>query len=333
MGLAASQARFLGLTARKSNVEYKVQQINQQRTALSNEVLGLYSEYNRLDVPTPPSVNDYNTIVYSIPATYENYKISNFAKTADGYYDVSLTYGEETAEARPSTVKDTVIKAEKTGNNYTYLGIDIGTKSFYYKEGDDKSTITKITGDYDKYPGLNTIIESKELTGDTFYMYLMNDVAYYTSENSLNETSFNKDNRYYGSYTFYYQGVKTTEKTISAKAALTQAQNGNLNTIQIIECPDDEDLEGHTYNITTSKEEDQGAYQDAMNDYNYKKDLYEKEVQEINQKTETLQKEDRALELQLNELDTEQNAISTEMESVSKVIEDTIESVFKTFNG
>ena len=49
MGLAASQARFLGLTARKSNVEYQVQQINQQRVALSNEVMGLYQKYNSLD--------------------------------------------------------------------------------------------------------------------------------------------------------------------------------------------------------------------------------------------------------------------------------------------
>ena len=37
MGMAASQARFLGLTARKNNVEFEGQQINQQRTALSNQ--------------------------------------------------------------------------------------------------------------------------------------------------------------------------------------------------------------------------------------------------------------------------------------------------------
>ena len=42
MGLAASQARFLGLTARKSNVEFQGQQINQARTALYNDVNGLY---------------------------------------------------------------------------------------------------------------------------------------------------------------------------------------------------------------------------------------------------------------------------------------------------
>ncbi len=36
MGLAASQARFLQLTARKSDLEYKGQQINQSRTINAN---------------------------------------------------------------------------------------------------------------------------------------------------------------------------------------------------------------------------------------------------------------------------------------------------------
>lgn len=38
MGMSASQARFLGLTARKTNVEYEGQQVNQQRTTLSNNL-------------------------------------------------------------------------------------------------------------------------------------------------------------------------------------------------------------------------------------------------------------------------------------------------------
>ena len=35
MGMAASQARYLGLTARKTNCEWEGQQINQARTACS----------------------------------------------------------------------------------------------------------------------------------------------------------------------------------------------------------------------------------------------------------------------------------------------------------
>ncbi len=61
MGLAASQARFLTLTARKSNIEYQGQQINQQRTVLANKSADIVNKMLALDPPTPPttSSNDY----------------------------------------------------------------------------------------------------------------------------------------------------------------------------------------------------------------------------------------------------------------------------------
>lgn len=40
MGMSASQARFLMLTARRSDIEYQVQQINQERLNLSNNMEG-----------------------------------------------------------------------------------------------------------------------------------------------------------------------------------------------------------------------------------------------------------------------------------------------------
>ena len=65
MGMSASQARFLSLTARKNNVEFQGQQINQQRTTLSNESASYYSELCNMTVPTPPSVDDYTKVSYS----------------------------------------------------------------------------------------------------------------------------------------------------------------------------------------------------------------------------------------------------------------------------
>lgn len=53
MGMAASQARFLGLTARKTNVEYEGQQVNQQRTTLANESANYYNQLLGMTVPTP----------------------------------------------------------------------------------------------------------------------------------------------------------------------------------------------------------------------------------------------------------------------------------------
>ena len=51
------------------------------------------------------------------------------------------------------------------------------------------------------------------------------------------------------------------------------------------------------------------------------------------QKTQTkLQKLDKKLELRLDQLETERQAIQTEIESVSKVIDDNVESTFKVFS-
>ncbi|MFI3301265.1 MAG: hypothetical protein R3Y28_07600, partial [Candidatus Gastranaerophilales bacterium] len=89
MGMAASQARFLGLTARKSNVEYEGQQINQQRTTLSNQSAAYYTELLGMSVPTVPSVDDYTSTVY----TFEDGALSNtvtaLIASTDGTYSLS----------------------------------------------------------------------------------------------------------------------------------------------------------------------------------------------------------------------------------------------------
>ena len=341
MGLAASQARFLGLTARKSNVEYQGQQINQARTALSNEVMGLYNEYNKLEVPVPPSVNEYQKTTYTLSETEEKYQIDSFSKITDGeyegYYNVTMSYQDEIAKAYSYTAKDSTITAIKSDDGYSYLNFQFGTESYIYDENDkNTSTVTKITGDYDRYQGLTTIMQSQGLTDGTYYMFMRNGVAYYTSENDLDTTSF-KDvdgkSMYYGDYGFDYQGSFKKTQTVTAKAALEQDNSGRLKTIQILECEDDKSLENKAFSITTGTADDQMAYEDAMNKYYYNKEIYEKEVERINQKTEKIQAEDRSLELKLNQLDTEQKAISTEMESIKTIIKDTVDSVFKTFDS
>ena len=91
------------------------------------------------------------------------------------------------------------------------------------------------------------------------------------------------------------------------------------------------DLPPVTYALTTQTSTDQDAYQDAMNQYEYDKALYDKAIQDINAKIEIIQSEDKNLELRLKQLDTEQKAISTEMDAVSQVIQKNTESSFKTF--
>ena len=102
MGMSASQARFLCLTARKNNVEFEGQQINQQRTTLSNESGSYYAQLCNMVVPTPPSVDDYtkvtytfddgaltNTITTMIAQDKNRYSISYIQQWQDDYSIVS----------------------------------------------------------------------------------------------------------------------------------------------------------------------------------------------------------------------------------------------------
>jgi hypothetical protein len=56
MGLAASQSRYLTLTARKSDLELTGQQINQSRLELANATNDLFNNATSLDPDTPDSI-------------------------------------------------------------------------------------------------------------------------------------------------------------------------------------------------------------------------------------------------------------------------------------
>ena len=83
MGMAASQARYLALVARKSNCEYEGQQINQARTVLSNQSANLFNQMLGLNVPVPPSTADYTKQQYSYSDGANDYVIENWEQLAN----------------------------------------------------------------------------------------------------------------------------------------------------------------------------------------------------------------------------------------------------------
>ena len=56
MGIAASQARYLYLTARQTNVEFEGQQINQARSNLANEQAGIFRDMLDIEAPIVPTL-------------------------------------------------------------------------------------------------------------------------------------------------------------------------------------------------------------------------------------------------------------------------------------
>ena len=119
--------------------------------------------------------------------------------------------------------------------------------------------------------------------------------------------------------------METTIKS-SEKALLETDKNGRFTSVRF-------ENDSVVYNLTVTEIEDNVAYEDAMNQYDYNKALYDKRVSDINAQTSLIQREDQDLELRLKQLDTEQNALATEIDAVSKVVKDNIEKSFKTFGG
>ena len=87
MGMAASQARYLGLTARKTNCEWEGQQINQARTALANQSANLFNQMLALSVPDCPDKTDFTTLQYSYSDGNNESVIDNWRQLSDSTKD------------------------------------------------------------------------------------------------------------------------------------------------------------------------------------------------------------------------------------------------------
>ena len=336
MGMAASQARFLGLTARKTNVEYEGQQINQQRTALSNQSASYYTNLLGMNVPQPPSVQDYTKTIYSFTDGALNNQLTSLIAHADGSYTISYLRNYMDNDAIVAAVPSRITRNADTtynvgGTKLRELGVADETDEYYHSLSEDNKKALladelaykeKLNKDYSQGGDDTWLVRyvKNESTGayvPTYYNKSVLDGATYDETN----TSVS----YIGAYT--KGAAKVSEEIKGATAFMEQDSTGRYINISI------EDNSGNltTYALTTSTVTDDEAYNAAMNQYEYDKAIYDKDIQEINAKIEIIQTEDKDLEIRLKQLDTEQDAISNEIDAVSKVIEKNVESSFKTF--
>ena len=126
-----------------------------------------------------------------------------------------------------------------------------------------------------------------------------------------------------------------TEAVQTEGCKLTFDSSGRISSIGIPIKDENGEFTGNynTINLEAASVTDEQAYKDAYAEYEYETYLYDQKNKEINAKTEIIQQEDRNLELKLQRLDNERTQISTEIEAVEKVINDNIESSYKTFSG
>ena len=300
MGMAASQARFLQLTARRTNIEYQGQQINQSRLALANASAGLFEKMLSLEVPTPPSSQDskYYTQGYKfIDRRDEMQKKISWVTTQSAANSESITFNDITitgADGTAVTISANTLNGDEgaTVSAGTLMSVANALGMDTSNVGEDKNqlAIKYVTTEHTIYDpdGNLSVIERKApalLEFDNLNRLL--NITF------LDQTEYDMSDTSYDALRPFSVG------------------NGEL--------------------LTYSGEFDQKAYDDDMNKYEFQKAAYDYQIEQINIETEKIQIQDRSLELKMKQLDTEHNAVQTEMDAVQKVLQKNIESTFKTF--
>lgn len=355
MGLAASQARFLGLTARKSNVEYEGQQINQQRTTLANQTANYYNDLLGMAVPVPPSVDDYTKTVYTFTDGALTNEITAMIAKDDGNYTIS--YLRQWVDDFSVVNASTSIVNGGTSGPWKVGSSSLRTMQNYTDDqiaALSSADLTTIRGDSEYLETLSDdelknllreereyiyLLQNKYGTDDYLVRYVKNTTTeewnpYFYKKNHLTGAIYDGNGNSQSNVDCYKIGseVKTDEVKAIPNCKVEKDSSGRYINITIPIYDAAGNQAGQTtYALTTETITDQAKYDDAMNQYEYDKYQYDQTIQEINAKIEIIQAEDRNLELRLKQLDTEQEAIQTEMDSVSGVIQKNTESSFKTF--
>ena len=347
MGMAASQARFLGLTARKVNVEFQGQQINQARTSLANETANLYNDMLALKVPVPPSVADY----YNTSYTYTD---------GNQTYEIVSGLGQTACETQITTKE--YVYATKSVNNGAASTISFDANKMYLN-GNELTQLTGENGSNIHKSKLAAILEDNVQLDASAPFVMTNGSA---SLNVTNKTEYeqalaagysfdenSKNNVLYGykqGGTFYFiqssflpnndgnihqtvipQEFYEKETNLTSYATMTNCSWGKDSSGRYTSVTGEINGNQVTYDLEFQQTEDAAAYEQATLDYEYQKALYDKEIENINAKTKKIQEQDRGLEMQLRQCDTEQEALAKELEAIKKLISDNVDKVFKTF--
>lgn len=169
MGMAASQARYLALVARKSNCEYEGQQINQARTVLSNQTANLFNQMLGLNVPVPPSTQDYTKVQYSFSDGVNNVTMDSWqqlGKSDENYnYVVTYHYNSNVYTGSQKKMNDPQVQFTTTGTNTDLATLKAATTR--YTSG--ANAYSKIQEDYEKLKSNLEAAKKVKTEADTAY--------------------------------------------------------------------------------------------------------------------------------------------------------------------
>lgn len=250
MGMSASQARYLSLTARKSDLEFRGQQINQSRLMLSNQSANLYSSMLTMSVPTPPVETDFMKDVYTFSMGGDNTTLSSYKLSMgkDGYgYDILYSKPATTKQLTASSVSDVqraitrqASKLPAGQNSIDKSLIKVATKY-------DDSTFSNLTPNVSRLAKISNS-DSSIKGGDSDAKYKVNAKDEDKDYNNGSTTGYTIYNKIHGEST-----SKATTKPSQNNAvsnSILEKMSINNNTLVYSEEKDGEKKTKDYYNVT-----------------------------------------------------------------------------------
>lgn len=242
---------------------------------------------------------------------YENYE--NYGQAANSLYNLASGQAADDTVTNDQMVKMLNELLKEVGEGSSSSG-DYKTKKVdpafaQYQSATATAGIVNIAAGQILY-------EYQDDDGQKCYMYVSN-------ENVLDDTSstYAEQVSVYENVLNYLEGEMETE---SQDANVIMSDEGQVSKITF--------ADGTVVTPEVVTEMDNDAYNQAMVEYEYKKDVYDKEMNDCNAKVKIIQAQDQKLEVRLKQLDTEQKALSTEIEALKSIRDKAIESSFKTFS-
>lgn len=326
MGMSASQARLLSLTARLSDLELQAQSISNSKIRLAQQTEQAATEYtNALAKKTV-------TVMSGVDAATGAYQ----------YVDAS---------AYNLTTYDAVSKTDKQ----RFLSDNSGRILVMSRVGNAyDSSQNQVAGLHQQYSTVNAYLKATlgystsadaAAAGKT---YDAKQVSYYTNLYSGEESFLNKLG--------YTSNPNNTDPTVKNDDGATSYYTNVFNEIAAngYNAPGDANMKDTDWlhsqlmagNVSLVEWEEQGGNVGSggfdkvswtSDDPSIKEndDETAMTIAEAKYNTElaAIQVKDKTFDLELKNIDTEHNAIQTEIESVKKVIDKNIERTFKIFNA
>ncbi len=408
MGLSASQGRMLLLTARKSDLEYRAQQISQKRLVLAQQLEEIAVEYEdatsnrqmKISLALAATNSDNDTVNRTANLTYATLisgTLNQFSSDDSGIQAYDRTANQEYASTTAYRLVDAygaiVVSSEdeipgtisKISNVPTTQDDDgvyrVGSKSSDGQKENTGDNYIVVPKDGSTQTALGTFLESskdivtKNLNIDTEHQMVEivkgdGSKVYYNYKTGKEITDENKKNEFESSETATIVNdsssiPSSTLKTITnvnkvegsdGKFSLVDANGVVLrryvvdNTLKYGSTDINGTTDGPNYlqdclrngkyllekgSLDAETKEVKWNSLSWDTTANISDSYYTEDDDKAKAKYDRLQtqiqNQDKKLELELDNIETQRSAVTTEVESVQKVIDDNIESSFKTF--